>query len=112
VGLRRRDDRRPWPRFYRLAASDAKGIGMTRVTDVDPDEEIVIESAEVAPMLLMWLEQSGAILRLDAEQRLRVDLDQLPDMDQARAARLAQLILSVRDEIRALLIARNGTTVH
>ena len=49
------------------------------------DEQIAIEPAEIAPMLLAWLEQSGAIVRLDGEQRLRANLDGLPDMDQTRA---------------------------
>ena len=79
---------------------------------VDPDEAITITQAEVAPWLLAWLEQNGARLSLDAEQRLRVDLDPLPDMNAARADRLSRLILSVRDELRDLLIARNGLTVH
>jgi hypothetical protein len=33
-------------------------------------------------------------------------------MDPTRADRLARLVLSVRDELRDLLIARDGQTVH
>jgi hypothetical protein len=67
---------------------------------VDPDEQITIEPAEAALMLHAYLEMHGAGLSLDAEQRLRVDLDPLPNVDPTRADRLARLVLSVRDELR------------
>lgn len=44
--------------------------------------------------------------------RLRVDVDPLPDMTAAKAERVSRLILSVRDELRDLLIARASATVH
>ena len=44
--------------------------------------------------------------------QLRVDVDPLPDMTAAKAERVSRLILSVRDELRDLLIARASATVH
>jgi hypothetical protein len=82
------------------------------ICNVETDEAITIAPAEVAPWLLAWVEQNGAVVRLDPEQQLRADLNPLPDMTAAKADRLSRLILSVRDELRGLLIARDGLTVH
>ncbi len=78
---------------------------------IDTNEAITITPEEAASMLLAYLEVHGARLSLDGE-RLRVNLVPLPNMDATRADRLARLVLSVRYELRDLLIARNGLTVH
>lgn len=83
-----------------------------KIHAVAADETITIAPEEAASFLLAWLDQNGAIVRLGAEQQVRVDLDPVADMTAAKADRLSRLILSVRNELRDLLIARNAFTVH
>jgi hypothetical protein len=69
-----------------------------------PTESIM--PAEAAALLLAWLEARGAIARLQGDDDVRVDLNPIADMTYEKADAFARGILSLRDELRVILIAR------
>ena len=65
-----------------------------------------IMPAEAAALLVASLERRGAVFVLDDEGYLRADLNGIPGLDYKRAERLSHAILSLHDDIKAMLHAR------
>ena len=65
---------------------------------------------DLACLLLVWLENRGAIITLGADDRFLVDLDPIVDFGANDPDVLSMAVLALRDEIRTILIARR--TLH
>jgi hypothetical protein len=62
--------------------------------------------ASRAALFLFWLEQRGACITLDAADYFRCDLDPIADMTAHDAECIAAALLTMRDDVRAILLAR------
>jgi hypothetical protein len=75
--------------------------------DVECDLELLPRDA--AQWFLCWLETNGAIVTLNAQQGLHVDLNGIAGLDFENADRLSRQALWLREELRTLLIDRQAT---
>lgn len=64
---------------------------------------------EAAAYAVAQLEARGARFTLDAAGRWTCDLNPVRDLDHAAAADLAEILLLLRDEIRAVLTSARTT---
>lgn len=62
--------------------------------------------SDAAACFLSWLESRGALVTLNADQTFRVDLDGVSDFGNLSPDVCANVVLSLRDEIRQILLAR------
>jgi hypothetical protein len=66
--------------------------------------------SEAAALVLMKLERLGAIFTLHDDETFHCDLNHVAGLTQESAEQWGQIVLSLRDEIRSLLMA--GRTRH
>ena len=62
--------------------------------------------AAAAALLLSWLEARGALVFLIDGDYVRVNLDPITDFGEMTPEILAHAVLTLRDEMRQILIAR------
>ena len=67
--------------------------------------------AVIADVFVSWLESRGASLGLNDADELRVNFNPVPGMTYDEADEIAAALFDLRDEVRAVLLARRRVAV-